>query len=101
MTTTEGVPGHSAGRAPAAGEPDVPASSSGYEHRVAALTAAYHSTVDHIMTNRYGPGWASRGDLPDDAYTTETVFHRWLSDLLDHIDIAATPTPPSAQDALS
>jgi hypothetical protein len=60
-----------------------------YDERVAALTDAYHRTVDHIMTTRYGPSWASRGDLPDEAYTTETTFHRWLNDLLDHIDYAA------------
>jgi hypothetical protein len=66
------------------------AGASGYDERVAALTAAYHRTVDHIMTSRYGPDWATRGDLPDEAYTTETTFHRWLNDVLDHIDSAAT-----------
>ena len=60
-----------------------------YDERVAALTAAYHRTVDHIMTTRYGPHWATRGDLPDEAYTTETTFHQWLNDLLDHIDTTA------------
>ncbi|MDX6255435.1 MAG: hypothetical protein QOJ11_1769 [Frankiales bacterium] len=44
------------------------------------------------MTNRYGPSWATRGDLPDEACTTETTFHQWLNDLLDHIDNAATKT---------
>ena len=40
------------------------------------------------MTVRYGPDWASRGDLPNTAYTAETDFHQWLNDLLDHIDRA-------------
>ncbi|MDX6244771.1 MAG: hypothetical protein QOE76_2494 [Frankiales bacterium] len=62
-----------------------PAGSSGYDERVAALTAAHHRTVDHIMTTRYRPDWATRGDLPDEAYTTETTFPQWLNDLLDHI----------------
>jgi hypothetical protein len=60
-----------------------------YDEQVAALTASYHRTVDHIMTNRYGRSWAARGDLPDEAYMTETTFYRWLNDLLDHIDHAA------------
>ncbi|BEP13312.1 hypothetical protein acdb102_16230 [Acidothermaceae bacterium B102] len=63
---------------------------SGYNERVAALTAAYHRTVDAIMTERYGSDWATGGDLPDHAYTAETVFNQWLNDLLDHIDHAAT-----------
>ena len=86
MTTTDHL---SRSRADSADDADGPARSSAYDERVASLTAAYHRTVDHIMTTRYGPGWASRGDLPDDAYTTETTFHRWLNDLLDHIDHAA------------
>ncbi len=45
------------------------------------------------MTTRYGPDWATRGDLPDEAYTAETEFHQWLNDLLDHIDAARKPLP--------
>jgi hypothetical protein len=71
------------------------AGSSGYDERVAVLTAAYHRTVDHIMTKRYGPDWTTRGDLPDEAYTTETTFQEWLNDLLDHIDNAATKASPA------
>jgi hypothetical protein len=74
---------------------DEPADPNGYDERVAALTAAYHRTVDHIMTTRYGPDWATRGDLPDEAYTTELIFSQWLSDLLDHIDNTATKAPPT------
>ena len=59
----------------------------------AALTAAYRRTVDHIMTTQYGPDWATRGDLPDEAYTTELIFSQWLSDLLDHIDAVSAPGP--------
>ena len=70
---------------PAAGWGSDPA----LESVVAALRAAYDRTVNAIMTSRYGPGWATRGDLPEDAYTTEAVFTQWLSDLLDHIDGAA------------
>ncbi len=62
----------------------------GYDERVAALTDEYHRTVDHIMTTRFGHEWATRGDLPEEAYVTENIFHRWLDDLLDHIDKAAT-----------
>ncbi|BEP13929.1 hypothetical protein acdb102_22400 [Acidothermaceae bacterium B102] len=94
MTTTD----H---RSRACGSPvlpaDEPADSSGYDERVAALSAAYHRTIDHVMTTRYGPAWASRGDLPDDAYTTELIFNQWLSDLLDHIDNAATKAPPTQE----
>jgi hypothetical protein len=61
------------------------------------LSAAYHRTIDHIMTARYGPGWATRGDLPDEAYTAETTFHRWLNDLLDHIDNAAANASPASR----
>ena len=67
--------------------------SAAYEVQVAALTQAYHRTVDTIMTERYGPSWSTRGDLPDHAYTTETVFNQWLSDLLDHVDSAADSRP--------
>jgi hypothetical protein len=71
--------------------PTDPNADPAYHAQITALTAAYQRTVDTIMTNRYGPDWASRGDLPDEAYTTETVFKQWLDDLLDHIDTAATP----------
>ena len=67
----------------------------GYDERVAALTEEYRRTVDHIMTGRFGHEWATRGDLPEEAYITETIFHRWLDDLLDHIDKAAA-SPPAA-----
>lgn len=72
--------------------------SNAYDLQVAALTAAYHRTVDTIMTERYGPSWATRGDLPDHAYTTETVFNQWLSDLLDHIDATVSPPRPPTRD---
>ena len=98
---TENATGSCVGPAPVAGQPGGPAGSGRYDEPVAALTAAYYRTVDHIMTTRYGPGWATRGDLPDDAYTAETVFDRWLSDLLDHIDTAATaPSPTNGGDRL-
>ena len=74
-------------------QPTDPGFSTVYDLQVAALTLAYHRTVDTIMTERYGPNWATRGDLPDHAYTTETVFHQWLSDLLDHVDSAADSRP--------
>jgi hypothetical protein len=90
MTTTDLEACSCAGSADAGAAPAGSTGRSGYDDRVASLTAAYHRTVDHIMTTRYGPAWASRGDLPDEAYTTETTFHRWLNDLLDHIDHAAT-----------
>jgi hypothetical protein len=80
MTTTDHGPGLTV---------YAPTDPSGYDQRVTALADAYHRTVDHIMTSRYGPAWATRGDLPEEAYTTETTFHRWLNDLLDHIDHAA------------
>lgn len=67
--------------------------SDAYDLQVTALTDAYHRTVDTIMTERYGPSWSTRGDLPDHAYTTETVFHQWLSDLLDHLDTTVKPPP--------
>ena len=73
---------------PAAGSGPNPA----LDPQVAALTAAYERTVDAIMTSRFGPHWATRGDLPDEAYTTELVFAQWLSDLLDHIESAAATT---------
>ena len=66
-----------------------PPESTAYDETVAALADAYHHTVDHIMSNQYGPDWADRGDLPDEAYTTEIIFGQWLSDLLDHIDSTA------------
>jgi len=53
-----------------------PAGRHGYDERVAAFTAAYHRTVDHIMTTKYGLDGGTRGDLPDEAYTAEIVFHR-------------------------
>jgi hypothetical protein len=93
MTVTDHGPRPAAGSADAA---DRAAGSTGYDERVAALAAAYHRTVDHIMTSKYRSGWATRGDLPDEAYTTESTFHRWLNDLLDHIDTAATPLSPGA-----
>ena len=64
-----------------------------YQEHVDALIACYRRTVDTIMTNRYGPAWATHGDLPDDAYTAETDFHQWLNDLLDHIDDARKTRP--------
>lgn len=63
---------------------------------VAALTAAYDRTVDAIMTTRFGPEWATRADLPNEAYTAEIVFAQWLSNLLDHIDSAAASSRFSA-----
>ena len=42
-----------------------------YREHVDALIASYHRAVDTIMTTYYGPDWASRGDLPDHAYTAE------------------------------
>lgn len=86
MTTTDHRPRPVASPTDAGDGPAPSADLGGYDERVAGLTAAYHRTVDHIMTNRYGPDWASRGDLPDEAYTTEATFHQWLNDLLDHID---------------
>ncbi len=64
-----------------------------YQEHVDALIADYRRAVDTIMTSRYGPDWATRGDLPDDVYTAETDFYRWLNDLRDHIDAAARPLP--------
>jgi hypothetical protein len=90
MTTTDHGPRSCARSADAADGPGRSADLGGYDERVAGLTAAYHRTVDHIMTTQFGPDWATRGDLPDEAYTTETTFHRWINDLLDHIDHAAT-----------
>ncbi|MDX6227379.1 MAG: hypothetical protein QOI76_769 [Frankiales bacterium] len=86
--TTEGWPTVCPAPKPAADEQKGP---SAYDKHVAALADAYHRTVDTIMTARYGPGWDTRGDLPDEAYTTEVVFSRWLSDLLDHIDAVSAP----------
>ena len=67
----------------------------GEPHRegVLALVNDCHRAVDTIMTNHYGPDWARSADLPDEAYTAETGFHRWFSELLDHIDAGAQPIP--------
>src|SRR4051812_3439989 len=94
MTTTTTDPWPGAGTSPVLSA-DEPPGSIGYDERITGLTAAYHRTVDHIMTTRYGPSWDTRGDLPDEAYTTELIFSKWLSDLMDHIDNAATKAPPA------
>ncbi len=74
-------------------QPTDPEFDQAYDLQVVALTDAYHRTVHTIMSNRFGPNWATRGDLPDHAYTTATVFHQWLSDLLDHIDTIVQRRP--------
>ncbi|BEP13998.1 hypothetical protein acdb102_23090 [Acidothermaceae bacterium B102] len=78
-------------------EPAGPRRPDGYDERVAALTEQYRRTVDHIMTTRFGHEWATRGDLPDEAYVAETTFHRWLDELLDHIDKAATSSAATSR----
>ncbi len=60
-----------------------------YRAAMCAPLTDYEAVFETVMTARYGPDWATRANLPDEAFTAEVVFTERLSALHDHIDTIA------------